>query len=72
MPYFVYRITPPKTLEHIETFADFKQARNVARARRAELASDSPSTVRMIFAKEQAEAEKLLLAPRDERVIGED
>ena len=27
---------------------------------------------RMIFAKSNAEAEKLLLIPRDERVIGED
>jgi hypothetical protein len=72
MPYFVYRITPPKTLDHLETFADFKPARNFARARRAELGPDSTSTVRMIFAKEQVQAEKLLLTPRDERVIGED
>lgn len=72
MPYFVYRITPPRTLEHIETFASFKEARNLVRTRRAEMEPGGESTVRMIFAKDQIEAEKLLLAPREERVIGED
>ena len=72
MPYFVYRITPPRTLEHLETFPSFKEARDLARARRAELEAGGETTVRMIFAKDQIEAEKLLLTPREERVIGED
>ena len=33
---------------------------------------DTDDQVRMVFAKHQAEAEKLLSTPRDERVIGED
>ncbi|MGD2081491.1 MAG: hypothetical protein PVF91_00900 [Chromatiales bacterium] len=72
MPYFVYRITPPRTLEHIDTLASFKEARNLTRAHRAELEPGGETSVRMIFAKDQIEAEKLLLTPRDERVIGED
>lgn len=78
MPYFVYYVTQHadsnrKTLEHVETFADFKAARNLARERRAELkAADDKRDCRLIFAKNQTEAEKLLSAPREERVVGED
>jgi hypothetical protein len=78
MPYFVYYITQHadsnrKSLEHIETLANFKAARNLAREKRAQLreAGDSRDC-RLIFAKNQTEAEKLLATPRDERVVGED
>lgn len=78
MPYFVYFITPVedsdrKSLEHLDTLKDFKAARNLAREKRASLkAEGSATTCRLIFAKNQTEAERLLSAPRDERVIGED
>jgi hypothetical protein len=78
MPYFVYYVTQDaeknrKSLEHLETLASFKAARNLAREHRARLkAEGSPSDCRLIFAKNQVEAEKLLSAPREERVIGED
>ncbi len=77
MPYFVYRIsTAPdskkKQLEHLQTFDNYKEARGLARERRAELSEQTDQDCRMIFAKNQTEAEKLLSAPRDERVIGED
>lgn len=78
MPYFVYVVTPHadshrKSLTHLETLVDFKAARNLAREKRAELkAEGSQSDCRLIFAKSQAEAEKLLSTPRDERVVGED
>ena len=77
MPYFVYYVTTAadsqkKTLEHIETFDNFKAARTLARERRAELAGDNDRDCRLIFAKNQVEAEKLLSAPREERVVGED
>ena len=78
MPYFVYYVTkhadsPKKSLEHIETFDNFKTALNLARENRAELQSaGSARDCRLIFAKNQVEAEKLLSAPREERVIGED
>jgi hypothetical protein len=78
MPYFVYYIEQPenadrKLLEHVETFDDFKTARTLARDRRAELReAGSTRDCRLIFAKNQTEAEKLLSAPREERVVGED
>lgn len=77
MPYFVYHIVTDvaankKALTHIETFDSYKEARALARTRRS--AGDLPANedVRMIFAKNTVEAEKLLSAPREERVIGED
>jgi len=78
MPYFVYYITQHtdsnrKSLEHVETFDNFKAARDLARRKRAELQSEGGRRdCRLIFAKNQVEAEKLLSAPREERVVGED
>ena len=76
MPYFVYYVTQhadanKKSLEHLENFDAFKPARELARRRRAELrAAGDARDCRMIFAKNQTEAEKLLSAPRKERVVG--
>lgn len=78
MPYFVYYVTqhadsPKKSLEHIETLDNYKAARALARERRAALGdTGNGRDCRLIFAKNQVEAEKLLSAPREERVIGED
>ena len=71
MPYFVYNIQDkPKKLEHLETFAKYREAKEFVREKRAE--SGDIESIRMIFARNDVEAEKLLKAPRDERVIGED
>lgn len=78
MPYFVYFVAAQangdrKQLEHIDTFPAFKEARNLARTKRAELKAEGAARdCRLIFAKNQAEAERLLSAPREERVVGED
>ena len=78
MPYFVYFVDQPsdterKQLEHIETCESFKAARTLARSKREELkAANSSRDCRMIFAKNETEAEKLLSTPREQRVIGED
>lgn len=78
MPYFVYFVTQQadqnrKSLEYVDTFDTFKSARTVAREKRAELREKpGESDCRLIFARNQVEAEKLLSAPREERVIGED
>lgn len=72
MPYFVYRILPPKKLEHLDTTDKYQEAKKLVRGLRAELGPESVNSVRMIFAKTQGEAEKLLSMPREERVIGED
>jgi hypothetical protein len=76
MPYFVYHIAlhdaGKKSLTHLETFSDYKSARALAREKRAALAAGGQEDVRLIFAKNQVEAEKLLSTPREERVVGED
>lgn len=78
MPYFVYFVSERagsdrRQLEHIETFPAFREARSLARTKRAELKADGDARdCRLIFAKNQTEAERLLSAPREERVVGED
>ncbi|NEX15917.1 MAG: hypothetical protein C1943_04580 [Halochromatium sp.] len=72
MPYFVYKITPNLRLTHIETQERYQEARATVRNLRAERAEGDDADYRMIFARQQAEAEKLLSRPKDNRVIGED
>ncbi|WP_089724456.1 hypothetical protein [Candidatus Thiosymbion oneisti] len=72
MPYFVYKISPPSLLTHIGTEDRYQNARAWVRRLRREQPSEAVFQYRMAFANSQAEAEKLLSKPRDERVIGED
>lgn len=72
MPYFVYKVMPDLALTHIDTKDRYQDARSLVRSLRAERAEGDDADYRMIFAKHQLEAEKLLSRPRDERVIGED
>ncbi len=70
MPYFVYKVAPPRELTHIATLDRYQAARAEVRTRRQ--SAEPGVEYRLIFAKQMAEAEKLLSIPRDERVIGED
>jgi hypothetical protein len=78
MPYFVYFVTVnpannTKKLEYVDKLDSYKEARELARTKRAEMgAANVNHDCRLIFAKTQPEAEKLLSAPREERIIGED
>ncbi|MFD2110598.1 hypothetical protein [Thiorhodococcus fuscus] len=72
MPYFVYKISPPRQLEHLDTKERYQDAREIVRNRRLNEPRETGIEYRLIFAKQQGEAEKLLSIPRDERVIGED
>ena len=72
MPYFVYKITPPLQLTHLETKDKYSDARTLVRGLRQDQPKGAEPEYRMIFANNQALAEKLLSRPRDERVIGED
>lgn len=77
MPYFVYRVyehpeSKIKKLTYIETYADYRGARDRVREERNAETDETEGYCRLIFAKNDVEAEKLLSAPRDERVIGED
>ena len=72
MPYYVYRVSPSLQLTYIDTKERYQDARAIVRDLRAQRGEDDSGDYRLIFAKQQGEAEKLLSTPRDERVIGED
>ena len=72
MPYFVYRISDPLRLTHMDTKERYQDARALVRSLRETETQETGDQYRMVFAKHQSEAEKLLSTPRDERVIGED
>ncbi len=72
MPFFVYRITGERQLEQLDVFDKYQDAKKLVRERRAHADDADVATYRMMFAKSALEAETLLTAPRDDRVIGED
>jgi hypothetical protein len=72
MPYFVYRIATPLRLTHLDTKERYQDAKALVLSLREAQTQDTDEVYRMVFAKQQAEAETLLSTPRDERVIGED
>ncbi len=72
MPYFVYRIYPNKTLDFIERFDNYRDAKQHTRSLRAQLEQDAAFTYRLIHAKHEREAEKLLTSTREPRPMGEE
>jgi hypothetical protein len=72
MPYFVYRLLPENRPEYIGDYEKFLDAKAVVRALRAQEAANSGVVVRMMHAASQGEAERILLTPRDDRIIGDD
>ena len=72
MPYFIYKIEEPMRLTHLGTEDKYKDARAQIRQLRQDGQVTTGSEYRMMFAKSQTEAERLLATPRDERVIGDD
>lgn len=76
MPYFIYKITPGPTalirnLELQTQFENFNEAKNQARAMRAKLGTDSPVTVKVIFAATPLEAEEKLQEHREAPILRE-
>ena len=72
MPYFVYTVFPNKKLELLNQFPTYKEARDDVRERRKALADDVDHTVRLVHAKHETEAERLLTAEREPRPMGEE
>ena len=72
MPYFIYKLRPPLAPEWAGTFAAYREARTAVRDMRRMLAPDDPTTVRMVFAAGEAQAERLLTERREPRPLGED
>lgn len=76
MPYFIYKITSGSTgaikeLEFFEKHEEFKQAKKFVREKRAELELDSRTTIKMIFAENELEAEQRLREPRNAPILRE-
>jgi len=72
MPYFVYNVFPNKKLELIEQFSTYREARNDVHDRRKALSEDADYTVRLVHAKHETEAERLLNTDREPRPMGEE
>jgi hypothetical protein len=72
VPYFIYRLRRPRAPEKAGSFADYREARAAVREMRRALDPDDPTTVRMVFAAGQAQAERLLAERREPRPLGED
>ena len=72
MPYFVYKISPPRRLEHLATVERYQDARTMVRNRRQAEPRETGAECRLIFARQQEEAEKHLAVTDDRRLIGED
>jgi len=71
MPYFIFKVSPARQLDYIDVKEQYRDAREIVRGLRA-ARTDAADDYRLIFARQRAEAERLLSQPRDERVIGED
>jgi len=71
MPYFVFNVFPPKRLEYLDKFDGYREAREHVRGLR-EAIGDGDYQVKMIFGKNQIEAEHLLKEEREAPPIGDD
>ena len=76
MPYFIYKITSGsaggvKDLEFIDKYDEFKLAKKFIREQRAEIELDDRTTMKMIFAETELEAEQRLREPRDAPILRE-
>ena len=72
MPYFLYKVLPQKKFELIQQYQAYKDARNEARKRRAEMSADDLYAVKVMFAKDPEQAERLMSEEREPRPLGED
>jgi hypothetical protein len=77
MPYYVFKMTSPegmdlvKNLELIDEFESFREAKNFAKTKRAELEGDETAVIKVMFAENQLLAEEQLLAYREKPVVME-
>ncbi|HFD80904.1 MAG TPA: hypothetical protein ENK05_11030 [Gammaproteobacteria bacterium] len=76
MPYFIYKIfSGPtelvKTLEKVDRYDNYKEARNRARSMRADMGDDDNYTVKVIFASSELEAEELMMEKREQPILRE-
>ena len=77
MPYYVFKMSSPegmelvKNLELIDDFESFRDAKNFAKTKRAELDQANNSLVKVMFAENQLLAEEQLLVFREKPIVME-
>ena len=73
MPYFVfkYQNNKFKSVDHIETFETFKEARVLLKNLRMEKSPNDPNAYKVVFAEDMLEAEMLILDKRDAPILRE-
>jgi hypothetical protein len=77
MPYYVFKMNSPegmelvKNLELIDEYGSFREAKNFAKTKRAQLDKDDVSIIKVMFAENQLLAEEQLLAYREKPVVME-
>ncbi len=76
MPYYVYKILPGptrlvSTLEKLEQFDSFKDAKKHARNLRAELPGNDKVQIKVTFAETELEAEEQLMEKREAPILRE-
>ena len=76
MPYYIYKIIPGptdllKTLEKIEQYDSFKEAKQRARSLRAAMADTDSYTIKVMFAGSELEAEEQLMEKREQPILRE-
>ena len=72
MAYYIYKIHAPKRLEYVDEFDAYREAKLFTRTKRQNLTLDDAFTVRMIYASNKEQAERLLTQVREARPMGED
>ncbi len=72
MPYFIFRISSRRELTPVGSYEKYGDAREKARSIRAELGPADATAIKVIFAKNPEDAERLLSARRERRPSEDD
>jgi hypothetical protein len=72
MPYFVYKVHHGKRFELLDSYGVYREARDRARGLRQDMGPEDTYTVKVMFAKNPEEAERLMAEEREPRPLGED
>lgn len=73
MPYFVFKYQNNKfrSVEHIDTFDVYKDARALLKDLRKKKSPDNPNAYKVVYAEDILEAEMLILEKRDAPILRE-
>ncbi|MAW35361.1 MAG: hypothetical protein CMQ81_04680 [Gammaproteobacteria bacterium] len=73
MSYFVFKYQDNKfrSVEHIDTFESYKEARTLLKKLRKEKSPNNPDAYKLVYAEDMLEAEMLILEKRDAPILRE-